>query len=117
MKELTGLILMAVLGTYYFCRKKTDRKKALFCKAAATSVPGILLAVSMIEGNVQNVSAGGNGTGFTVAAGATLAAIVFYMAADVLSGMPLHTGCSLLQHRACVDGSRLFPEPGGSAVF
>ena len=74
MKELTGLILMAVLGTYYFCRKK----------AAATSVPGILLAVSMIEGNVQNVSAGGNGTGFTVAAGATLAAIVFYMAADVL---------------------------------
>ena len=38
----------------------------------------------MIEGNVQNVSAGGNGTGFTVAAGATLAAIVFYMAADVL---------------------------------
>ena len=30
MKELTGLILMAVLGTYYFCRKKTDRKKALF---------------------------------------------------------------------------------------
>ena len=86
MKELTGLILMAVLGTYYFCRKKTDRKKALFCKAeaAATSVPGILLAVSMIEGNVQNVSAGGNGTGFTVAAGATLAAIVFYMAADVL---------------------------------
>ena len=61
MKELTGLILMAVLGTYYFCRKKTDRKKALFCKAAATSVPGILLAVSM-----------------------TLAAIVFYMAADVL---------------------------------
>ena len=84
MKELTGLILMAVLGTYYFCRKKTDRKKALFCKAAATSVPGILLAVSMIEGNVQNVSAGGNGTGFTVAVGATLAAIVFYMAADVL---------------------------------
>jgi uncharacterized membrane protein YhhN len=84
MKELTGLILMAVLGTYYFCRKKTDRKRALFCKAAATSVPGILLAVSMIEGNVQNVSAGGNGTGFTVAVGATLAAIVFYMAADVL---------------------------------
>ena len=40
MKELTGLILMAVLGTYYFCRKKTDRRKALFCKAAATSVPG-----------------------------------------------------------------------------
>ncbi len=73
MKELTGLILMAVLGTYYFCRKKTDRRKALFCKAAATSVPGILLAVSMIEGNVQNVGAG-----------VTLAAIVFYMAADVL---------------------------------
>ena len=84
MKELTGLILMAVLGTYYFCRKKTDRKKALFCKAAATSVPGILLAVSMIEGNVQNVSAGGDSTGFTAAAGAALAAIVFYMAADVL---------------------------------
>ena len=73
MKELTGLILMAVLGTYYFCRKKTDRRKALFCKAAATSVPGILLAVSMIEGNVQNAGAG-----------VTLAAIVFYMAADVL---------------------------------
>lgn len=84
MKELTGLILMAVLGIYYFCRKKTDRKKALFCKAAATSVPGILLAVSMIEGNVQNVSAGGDSTGFTAAAGAALAAIVFYMAADVL---------------------------------
>lgn len=73
MKELTGLIVMAVFGTYYFVRKKTDRKKALFCKAAATSVPGILLAVSMIEGNVQNAGAG-----------ATLAAIGFYMVADVL---------------------------------
>ena len=49
MKELTGLILMAVLGTYYFCRKKTDRKKALFCKAAATSVPGVLLVVSNLK--------------------------------------------------------------------
>ena len=117
MKELTGLILMAVLGTYYFCRKKTDQRKALFCKAAATSIPGILLAVSMIEGNVQNVSAGGNGTGFSAAAGVTLAAIVFYMAADVLLECRFILECSLLQHRACVDGSRLFPEPGGSAVF
>lgn len=73
MKELTGLIVMAVLGTYYFVRKKTDRKKALFCKAAATSVPGILLMISMVGGNVQNAGAG-----------ATLAAIGFYMAADVL---------------------------------
>ena len=96
MKELTGLILMAVLGTYYFCRKKTDQRKGLFCKAAATSVPGILLAVSMIEGNVQNVSAGGNGTGFSVAAGRNACGDRLLHGGGCASGMPLHPGCGLL---------------------
>lgn len=80
MKDIIGLILMAVLGTYYFCRKKKDRTKALFCKAAATSVPGILLliyaaggpATDSLESDIYGAMA------------ATLAAVVFYMTADVL---------------------------------
>ena len=105
MKELTGLILMAVLGTYYFCRKKTDRRKALFCKAAATSVPGILLAVSMIEGNVQNAGAG-----------ATLAAIGFYMVADVLGHRDVNTtkkhyaAIEIDRRKAAAKAVRLTPE-------
>lgn len=80
MTEITGLILMAVLGIYYFCRKKTDRKKALFCKAAATSVPGILLLLHAAGISGSGVSE----AGIYAPVIATLAAVIFYMAADVL---------------------------------
>lgn len=71
MDALTGAALMFVLGTYYFLKKKTDRRKALCCKAAATAIPGVLILLrtdDIYNGSVL----------------ATLAAIVFYMAADVL---------------------------------
>ena len=84
-----GAVLMAVFGTYYFQNKKRHRKAALLCKALATSVPGFLL-VGYLYGARAGGSAGGvlSGRADGVTAGAafaaTLAAIVFYMAADVL---------------------------------
>lgn len=71
MNGLTGAVLMSVLGTYYFLKKKTDRRKALCCKAAATAIPGILILLQ--TDHIYNA-----------AVAATLAAIVCYMTADVL---------------------------------
>ena len=82
---------MAVFGTFYFLRKKKNRKAALFCKAAATFMPVLLLVGSFSDLFPGAGTAGGN-TG-TVAGNAgkmlyacicTLAALVFYMTADVL---------------------------------
>lgn len=66
-----GAVLMTVFGTYYFRNKKSNRKRALLCKALATSVPGFLLL-----GSRQGAELWGT-TG-------TLLAILLYMAADVL---------------------------------
>lgn len=63
---------MLLLGSYYFLRKKTDRKKALFCKAAATSLPGVLLIWAVSAGRTTQPDVW------------VLAAILLYMAADVL---------------------------------
>ena len=84
-----GVVLMAVLGTYYFRNKKRHRKTALFCKALATSVSGLLL-LGYLYGARTGESAGGvlsgwaDGVILEAAFAGTLAAIVFYMAADVL---------------------------------
>lgn len=76
MAGILGVILMTALGTYYFCKKKTERKRALLCKVLATAVPGILMLCCSGKGSFDGISA----AGFA----GTLAAVVFYMAADVL---------------------------------
>lgn len=89
MAGIFGVVLMAVLGTYYFRNKKRHRKTALFCKALATSVSGLLL-LGYLYGAHTGESAGGvlsgwaDGVILEAAFAGTLAAIVFYMAADVL---------------------------------
>lgn len=89
MAGIFGIVLMAVLGTYYFRNKKRHRKTALFCKALATSVSGLLL-LGYLYGARTGESAGGVLSGWAdgvireAAFAGTLAAIVFYMAADVL---------------------------------
>ena len=72
-RALLAMAAMILFGTYYFQRKKADRVKALACKAGATAMPGLLLLCCGME----------NG-GLTAAGYWTLAAILFYMAADVL---------------------------------
>lgn len=84
-----GAVLMAAFGIYYFRNKKRNRKRALLCKALATGVPGILLVSSLYGTCAQGVTGvvmPGWADGVTPWAPfmATLAAIVFYMAADVL---------------------------------
>ena len=89
MAGIFGVVLMAVLGAYYFRNKKRHRKTALFCKALATSVSGLLL-LGYLYGARTGESAGGvlsgwaDGVILEAAFAGTLAAIVFYMAADVL---------------------------------
>ena len=89
MAGIFGVVLMAVLGAYYFLNKKRHRKTALFCKALATSVSGLLL-LGYLYGARTGESAGGvlsgwaDGVILEAAFAGTLAAIVFYMAADVL---------------------------------
>lgn len=89
MEGIFGVVLMAVLGAYYFRNKKRHRKTALFCKALATSVSGLLL-LGYLYGARTGESAGGvlsgwaDGVILEAAFAGTLAAIVFYMAADVL---------------------------------
>lgn len=89
MAGIFGVVLMAVLGTYYFRNKKRHRKAALFCKALATSVSGLLL-LGYLYGARTGKSAGAvlsgwaDGVILEAAFAGTLAAIVFYMAADVL---------------------------------
>lgn len=80
---IAAAAVMAALGAYYFLRKKTDRKRALLCKALATAVPGVLLTGFLLLGqsdSPQGISA----VSFGWTAGWTLAAILCYMAADVL---------------------------------
>ena len=89
MAGIFGVVLMAVLGTYYFRNKKRHRKTALFCKALATSVSGLLL-LGYLYGERTGGAAGAvlsgwaDGVILEAAFAGTLAAIVFYMAADVL---------------------------------
>ena len=91
---------MTVLGTYYFMNKKTRKKSALACKALATALPGFLTLywLFFVQGGMAaDVSAGDaagsvavsdamfGGAAFSGAAFVwTLAAILCYMAADVL---------------------------------
>lgn len=63
---------MLSFGSYYFLKKKTDRKKALFCKAAATSLPGFLLIWAVSAGRTAGPDVW------------ILSAILLYMTADVL---------------------------------
>ena len=72
-RALLAMAAMILFGTYYFQRKKSDRVKALACKAGATAMSGLLLLCYGME----------NG-GLTAAGCWTLAAVLFYMAADVL---------------------------------
>ncbi len=89
MAGIFGVVLMAVLGTYYFRNKKRHRKTALLCKALATSVSGLLL-LGYLYGERTGGAAGAVLSGWAdgvipeAAFAGTLAAIVFYMAADVL---------------------------------
>ncbi len=84
-----GAVVMAAFGTYYFRNKKRNRKQALLCKALASAVPGILL-LGYLCGMRTGESAGSIVSGWEhsmtsrAAFAGTLAAIVFYMAADVL---------------------------------
>ena len=69
-------VCTAVLGTFYIRLKKREKTKALACKALATFMPALLLlrAVPSVEQGAIPVSL------FSW----TLAALVFYIAADVL---------------------------------
>lgn len=69
-------VCTAVLGTYYIRLKKREKTKALACKALATFMPALLLlrAFPSVEQGTVPVSL------FSW----TLAALVFYIAADVL---------------------------------
>ena len=112
MAGIFGVVLMAVLGTYYFRNKKRHRKTALFCKALATSVSGLLL-LGYLYGARTGESAGGvlsgwaDGVILEAAFAGTLAAIVFYMAADVLLecrfiwGAVCFGGRLLIKRRVC----------------
>lgn len=73
MREALVAAGMILLGTYYFLKKKTDKRKALICKACATALPGLLLLAACAERGAVSL-----------AAGCTLAAVLSYMAADVL---------------------------------
>lgn len=84
-----GAVVMAALGTYYFRNKKRNRKQALLCKALATAVPGFLLMGYLYGARTGGtaggiLSGGADGVTWWPASAGTLAAIVFYMAADVL---------------------------------
>ncbi len=72
-RALLAVAAMILFGTYYFQKKRDERVKALACKAAATAMPGLLLLLYGME----------NG-GLPAAGYWTLAAVLFYMAADVL---------------------------------
>ena len=69
-------VCTVVLGTFYIRLKKREKTKALACKALATFMPALLLlrAVPSVEQGAIPVSL------FSW----TLAALVFYIAADVL---------------------------------
>lgn len=75
-EQILAPILMLAFGAFYFFKKKTDRKKALLCKALATAIPGCMMLGA--AGAIPGVKAD------TAAFAGTLLAIVFYMTADVL---------------------------------
>lgn len=86
---------MTVLGTYYFLNKKTRKKSALACKALATALPGFLMLYwrFFVQGGVAADVSAGDAAGSAAVSDAmfsgaafvwTLAAILCYMAADVL---------------------------------
>lgn len=91
---------MTVLGTYYFMNKKTRKKSALACKALATALPGFLMLywLFFVQGAVAADVPAGDAAGSAAVSDAmfggaafsgaaflwTLAAILCYMAADVL---------------------------------
>ena len=126
MARIFGVVLMAVLGAYYFRNKKRHRKTALFCKALATSVSGLLL-LGYLYGARTGESAGGvlsgwaDGVILEAAFAGTLAAIVFYMAADVLLECRFIWGavCFGIGHICMAEGfllsgeSVLHPEKNG----
>ena len=102
---------MAVLGTYYFHNKRTHKTAALICKALATALPGVLMLYwyFCVEGKMT-----GNGTGSMIGNAAgneasaiqtafvwTLAAILCYMAADVL------LECKFIVGAACFSAGHL----------
>lgn len=71
--ETMAAVLMALFGTVYFQNKKTHKIPALVCKAAATSIPAWLLILQPLCPDVP-----------AVVYGWTYAAILCYMAADIL---------------------------------
>lgn len=101
---------MAALGTYYFRNKKTYKVSALACKALATALPGVLLLYWYVH-----VQAGAAGANMAATADlsffCTLAAILCYMAADVLLECRFVAGavCFSVGH-LCMIGSFLSGE-------
>lgn len=69
-------VCTAVLGTIYVSLKKKDKPKALTCKALATFMPTLLL--------LRAIPSVGQGEIPALLFGWTLAALAFYIAADVL---------------------------------
>lgn len=69
-------VCTAVLGTLYVSLKKKDKPKALMCKALATFMPTFLL--------LRALPSVGQGEVPALLFGWTLAALMFYIAADVL---------------------------------
>lgn len=70
--RIAAAAVMAVLGTAYVLLKKRKKGAALACKAGATSMPAFLLLAHLQE------------SGISPALCWSLAAILLYMAADVL---------------------------------
>ena len=74
--NMAAAVCTAVLGTAYVYLKKKDKPKALVCKALATFMPALLLLRAFPDV--------GQGKIPPPLFGWTLAALVFYIAADVL---------------------------------
>lgn len=84
MTEAAAILVMGILGTYYFRRKKTYKVRALICKASATAFPALLL-LRCFPVFMAGPQTGQNTGGVSLTAAAwTLAGILCYMAADVL---------------------------------
>lgn len=98
---VAAAVLMAAFGTYYFLRKKNRKVPALACKAAATSLPGLLLIVHMLKETTD-----GGQLQMETSVFFTLAAILCYMAADVL------LECRFVTGAVCFSGGHILMTAG-----
>lgn len=101
-------VCMAALGTYYFLNKKKHRRRALACKALATLIPSVLVFCSLPAADDPA------GLRIVWAYAGTLAAVLFYAAADILLECRFAAGavCFSVGHICMAGGFLLGGETG-----